>query len=151
MRTLLTILLLSTLTGYSQEIEKYGTDDILQTQKEPKGNYKTENTKQDYEIWVKLDKGYMKVYKTTSIGIKHAIEDAHSLLSANDRSLYSADVDKTYLASYIDNLTDYGSLSTSLRTESSEIKKIWNIGEWYIGLISLKSQISLMVIKTESR
>ena len=87
------------------------------------------------------EKNYMIVYSTTPVGLKHCIEKARELASLNNLDFDQPNKMKDELiADYIDGITDYGDLSTSLQVGSSEIKRVWKVGSGEMFALFLTSE-----------
>ena len=108
-------------------------------------NFTTFNTMEDYVInaefeeWYYVEESPMFIYLVdhNAVGIKHAYDETFEVLDNAGLDWSNPDIDKSYLASYIDSKFDYGSLSTSINVGGSEVVMIWD-HEGYRIAISLK-------------
>ena len=88
-----------------------------------------------YEKLTIVDNGYVIPYKLNPVGIKHCVEKFNEIMVNNNLTYDNIYHNDMLLASYVDNITDYSSLSTSLIAGSSEITLSWEINEWFIVLV----------------
>jgi hypothetical protein len=111
-------------------------------------DYKTFNNLDEASIaisdeeWVYIAdrKLYLYIVDDNAIGIKHAYTEIESILRKAGLELSDPDIDNSYLASYIENKFDYGSLNTSISVGGSEVEMIWD-HEGYRIVFSLTEDI----------
>jgi hypothetical protein len=103
------------------------------------------------EVWffVKLtDKpaSYVMFFDNTPVGLKHAVEETIKLCKANSKDFNNPDIDNSMLPSYAETIFDYGSVHTGLSIGSAEIRKVWDIPGWRIGLTMDDKTYMLMAV-----
>lgn len=99
-------------------------------------------------MWLEWKYTYVIKFDQTPIGIKHLYETLDKLLRLNSFEFDNPQKDKTYLASYSKDITDYEKLNTSLMVGDSEIEKTWSNGiASYISVLLNKKEYAINVTK----
>ena len=97
------------------------------------------------ETLLKIEDYYVYFYSSTSVGVKHALEELHMILSANDKTLANATFKDIFLASYVDGLTDYESLARSLNAGSSEVRLMYKINNYELYLFFMEDMRTIVI------
>ena len=103
----------------------------------------------EYEILVRLDGQYAIMYDHTPVGLKHCMDKMYSIMSLNDFDDTNYSVKDVLLADYIESITDYSGLSTSLRVGSSEIRLGWDRNDYRVVLSLKQNLIAILFIKLQ--
>lgn len=102
-------------------------------------------TEDSYGKWIEAPESYMMEFKTTTIGVKNAVETVKDILSENDVSFINPQLNKNFMASYVKNIYDYESLNTSISAGGSEIKMGWLV-DGNLLYLSLKEGLYVIII-----
>lgn len=106
------------------------------------GQVERENS---YNSWLETPGGYMMEFKVNTIGVKNAVEIVKEILSKNNISFVKPQLNKSFLASYVNNIDDYENLNMSISAGGSEVYMMWLFDEKTICL-SLKEGMYLIII-----
>jgi hypothetical protein len=99
------------------------------------------------ELLYKTNEGYIMPFAQTPVGIKHCLEKFGEIMELNDLDVDNAYKKDVLLASYVDGLTDYGSLNSSLRAGSSELYFSWDKAGYYVGFTMTSEVVAIFFIK----
>jgi len=98
-----------------------------------------------YNKWLDTPGAYMMEFKVNTIGVKKAVEIVKDILSKNDISFAKPQLNKSFLASYVNNIDDYENLNTSISAGGSEVFMMWLFDGKTIAL-SLKEGMYLVIV-----
>lgn len=79
-----------------------------------------------------------KPFSQSAIGIKSALSEVRKILSDNNVNFDPPLVDESFLSSLVTGVDDYEMLNISIKNESSEVDKSWQISEFDYVILSLK-------------
>lgn len=79
------------------------------------------------EVWLKTDVFYSMSFEENPIGIKHLMEQIRAVLKENGVDFKNQFLNKSYLASYNQDMDDYGRTNVAIQSGDSEIDITWFI------------------------
>ena len=95
-----------------------------------------ERTEPENKQWYKMKEGTtVMTFNLNTIGVKSAIAKVKEILILNGLDFDNPSKDNSYLASYVENIDDYESLSLSCRSGGSIISKSWKKGDDGISIL----------------
>lgn len=116
------VCLLSISSNSTAQIKHSFTNVIIST-----GN---ETGKIQYNRWYKKNGSdvitYIQFFNNNPIGIKKALELTEDICLDNDLDYDNPAKDKSYLASYVESMSDFENLNLSISTGGSIIEKVWS-------------------------
>jgi hypothetical protein len=87
---------------------------------------------------------YLFNFEQTPVGLKHCITKTKELVNLNNLDFNNPDHKDDLFADYVDGITDYQSLFTSIKVGSSEINRLWILpNEYKIGLRLAKDYFTI--------
>lgn len=132
MKKLLFLLLLSSLSLFSQETKEFGNFKIKYEKFKGKSNFGT---------WYEMSEGTFVIkHNSTTVGVKSCIETTEEILKALNIDFLKPYQNKTFLSSIVKDIHDYEVLKLTINTEDSIVDYIW-VNEKYFVILKMDKDL----------
>ncbi len=101
----------------------------------------------EYEKLMKINEGWVIPFYSTPVGLKHCVEKMADLMELNSFDADNPSVKDVLMADYVEDLTDYASLATSLNAGSSEIKIGWDKNGYRVVMSMTQATVGIFIFK----
>ncbi len=91
---------------------------------------------------------YLFVFDPTPVGLKNCITKVKELLTINGLNFNNPDKKDELIAEYVDDFTEYSSLSTSIKSGKSQVRRVWRLNGSGIGL-TLAKDVFMIILHTD--
>jgi len=101
----------------------------------------------EYEKLMKINQGWVIPFHSTPVGIKHCVEKMADLMELNNFDVEKTSIKDVLMADYVEDLTDYSSLATSLSAGSSEINIGWDRNGYRVVMSMTQATVGIFIFK----